>query len=234
MNRKEINQFDMLQSVDQFFTKNESIIHDKPSLVAAHTLLKSINDDIFSLNQKQSIKTTSETVVKGIQKKQMIQLIMKVTGGMAAHAAATDDVKLKMTATVSEWDLKNMRENDLVIKVKYIYDAALPLAAPLATWGVTQTDLDLLGADFAEFKQKTPDIRNMRVQITQATVTLKDKFDEGHSLLNDKIDLMMLPFKNLNPAFYGEYHSTRAVMGRAAGHKSKDTTVGDVTPTVIE
>lgn len=234
MNRKEINQFDMLQSVDQFLTKNESFIHNKPSLVTAHQQLQSINADIFELNQKQSISTTTETKVKGNQKKEMIQLIMKVTGAMAAHAASTDDVKLKMTATVSEWELKNMRENDLVIKVKYIYDAALPLAAALATWGVTQADLDLLSTDFAEFKQKTPDIRNMRVQSTQATATLKDKFDEGRALLNDKLDPMMLPFKTLNPAFYGEYHSTRAVMGRAAEHKSKDTTGGDITLTVTE
>lgn len=228
MNRNEINLFDMLQSVDEFLTQNASLIQNQPALVSAYTQLHSINEEIFNLNQRQSVSTTTETALKSNQKKEMIQILLKVAGAMAAHAAATDDIKLRLTVTLSEWELKNMRENDLVIKAKAIYDAALPLAAQIASWGVTQAELDLLGVDFTEFKQKTPDIRNMKVQSTQATATLKEKLDEGKTLLKEKIDAMMLPFKSSNPAFYGEYSNTRAIVGRAAGHGSKVTGSGEV------
>lgn len=228
MNRNEINLFDMLQSVDQFLTNNSTLIQNQPALVSAHTHLHNINEEIFYLNQRQAVGTTTETVLKANQKQEIIQIMLKVGGAMKAHAAATDDVKLKLSVSLSEWELKNMRENDLVIRAKAIYDTALPLATQLVSWGAAQTDLELLNTDFNEFKQKTPDIRNMKVQSTQATATLKEKLDEGKTLLKDKLDAMMLPFKSLNPAFYGEYQSARSIMERAAGHGSKDATGGDV------
>ena len=222
MNRKEINLTDMLLSVDEFLTKNATLIENKPAIVNVHTLLHSINEDIFNLNQRQAVSTTTETALKSFQKKEMIQILLKVARALAAHAAATDDIKLSLTVTLSEWELKNMRENDLVIKAKAIYDVALPLAAQIASWDVTQAELDMLGTDFTEFKHKTPGIRNMRVQSKQATTTLKEKLNEGKTLLKDKIDAMMLPFKSSKPAFYGEYKVARTIVERAAGHAGKE------------
>lgn len=228
MNRNEINLFDMLQSVDEFLTQNASLIQNQPALGSAHTRLHDINEEIFDLNQRQSVSTTTETALKSFKKKEMIQILLKVTGAMAAHAAATDDSKLRLTATLSEWELKNMRENDLVIKAKAIYDSALPLLDKLIPWGITQADLDLLGTDYAEFKQKTPENRNQRAQSTQATATLKEKLHEGKTLVKEKIDPMMLTFKVLNPSFHAEYVVASTIVDRAAGHGSKGTGSGDV------
>jgi len=222
MNRKEINQSDMLQSVDKHLTTNATLIQNQPALVSAHNRLKAIITDIFEYNQRQSAGTTTDTLVKNNQKRELIQVIMKVTGAMAAHAAATDDVKLKAAATVSESVLKGMRENDLVVKGNAIYTAAQPVAAALESWGVTAADLTLLGADLEGFKQKSPEIRNLQVQSTQATASLKDKLDEAKALLKDKIDPMMLPFKSLQPAFYAEYQNVRTIVDRAAGHNAGD------------
>ena len=57
----------------------------------------------------------------------------------------------------------------------------------------------------------------------QTTAILKEKLDEGKTLLKDKLDAMMLPFKSSNPAFYGEYTVARTIVDRAAGHGSKGT-----------
>jgi len=120
-----------------------------------------------------------------------------------------------------------MRENDLVVKAKTIYDAALPVVSSLATWGVTQADLDTLNADFTGFKQKTPAIRNIQVSSTQATANLKVKLKEGKTLLKETIDAMMLPYKNLNPVFYGQYLDARSIVERAAGHATKEAASKD-------
>ena len=108
---------------------------------------------------------------------------------------------------------------------------ALPLLDKLIPWGITQADLDLLGTDYAEFKQKTPENRNQRAQSTQATATLKEKLHEGKTLVKEKIDPMMLTFKVLNPSFYAEYVVASTIVDRAAGHGSKgnsgDLPVGD-------
>jgi len=227
MNRKEINLSDMMQSVDEFLTNNASLIQTQTPLVQAHTRLHAINSDIFLLNQQQAIDTKGDTVIKGNQKKELVQHLTKVAAATGAHAAAIADPKLKLTATVSDWELQNMRENDLVVKAKTIYDAALPVVSSLATWGVTQADLDTLNADFTGFKQKTPAIRNIQVSSTQATANLKVKLKEGKTLLKETIDAMMLPYKNLNPVFYGQYLDARSIVERAAGHATKEAASKD-------
>ena len=55
----------------------------------------------------------------------------------------------------------------------------------------------------------------------QATAILKEKLDEGKTLLKDKLDAMMLPFKSSNPAFYGEFKVARTIVDRAAGHANE-------------
>ena len=228
MNRKEINLSDMLQSVDQFLNKNVTQFQNQTALMLSHTQLHVINGEIFSLSQLQAVDTTVDTKLKGNQKTELIQVVMKVSAVLIAHAAATDNTKLKLSAGASEWELKNMRENDLVIKAKAIYDLALPLLDKLIPWGITQADLDLLGTDYAEFKQKTPENRNQRAQSTQATATLKEKLHEGKTLVKEKIDPMMLTFKALNPSFYAEFVVASTIVDRAAGHGSKGTGSGEL------
>ena len=224
MDRKEINLSDMLQSVDQFLSKNVTQFQHQAALVQAHIQLHGINDDIFTSSQVQAVDNTVDTKLKGNQKTELIELTMKVSAFLIAHAAASGDTKLKLSATVSEWDLKNMRENDLVIKAKAIYDLAFPLMELIIPWGMTQADLDLLGTDYAGFKQKTPDIHNQRGESTQATATLKEKLREGKALIKEKIDPMMQPFKVLNPTFYAGYVIASTIVDRAAGHATKDAT----------
>ena len=55
-----------------------------------------------------------------------------------------------------------------------------------------------------------------------------EKINEGKTLLKEKIDAMILPFKSSNPAFYGEYKVARTIVERAAGHGSKGTGGEDV------
>lgn len=227
MTRVEQNQFNMIKSVDQFFTNNQSHFSAHPAIVAAANKLKTLISDINSHSQVQAVSTKADTAIKAKAKSSLIDTLLKVAGGMAAHAATTGNTRLKMAADITPSELKKMPENELVIKIRATYEAALPLATELAPWGVTQADIDALNAGADEYTTKSPGIRNLKAKTVQATTNLKAKQDEANTHIKSILDAMMLPFKNLNPTLHGEYLNARVIVDLGGG---KSTAPVDVKP----
>ncbi len=218
MNRVEMNQFNMMLSLDQFFTNNQNLISSNPAIVAACTKLKSLIGDINSQSQVQAVSTKADSAVKADLKSSIIDTVLKVAAGMAAHAASTSDTRLKIAANITRSELKKMRDADLLIKTRATHEVALPLLEELAIWGVTKADVDALVSMADEYSTQSPDIRNLKVKTVQATTDLKTKIDETNTLIKSTLDPMMLPFKNLNPTFHGEYLNARTIIHSGGGH----------------
>ena len=216
MTRVELNQFNMMQSVDQFFTINQSLISSNPAIVTVANKLKSLIGDINAHSRVQAVSTKAESAIKADVRNSMIDNVLKVAAGISAHAADSGDTHLKMTADITHSELKKMRDADLVIKIRALYDAALPVAAALAVWGVTQADIDALNTGAGQYTAQSPGIRNLKAKTVQATTDLKVKFDEANALIKETLDPMMLPFKNLNPSLHGEYLNARTIIDRTA------------------
>ena len=223
-----MNHFNMFQSVDKFFTDNQSLISTNPAIVAAVNKLKTNIGSINSQSELQAVTTKADTAIKANSKKSIIDNMLKVTAAMAAHAATTADTRLKMTANVTQSELKVMRDADLLIKTHAIHNAALSIAAELAIWGITQSDIDALNTIANQYSEQSPEIRNIKAKTIQATANLKAIFDETNSLIKTTIDPMMLPFKNINSSFHGEYLNARAIIKLGGGHS---TTAADTKPT---
>ena len=218
MTTVEQNQFNMMQSVDKFFSNHQSQISNIPAIVAASNKLKSLIGDINSHSQVQAVSTKADSAIKADAKNSIIDNVLKVAAGMAAHAASTSDTRLKIAADITRSELKKMRDADLLIKIRAIHDAALPIVAELAIWGVTPSDVDALVSIADEYSTQSPGIRNLKAKTTQATINLKAKFDETNTLIKSTLDPMMLPFKNLNPTLHGEYLKARVIIDLGGGY----------------
>lgn len=217
MNKTQMNQFNMMKSVDQFFANHQSLVSTNPAIVAAVNKLKSLISDISSLSEVQALSTKADSAIKAELKKSLINTALKVAGGISAQAATTGDARLKLAADVTASELKNMRETDLLIKTHAIHDAALPIATELAVWGVALSDIDALNTIADEYSTQSPGIRNLVAKTEQATTDLKAKMKETNTLLKDTLDAMMLPFKTLQPSLYGEYLNARAIVDLGGG-----------------
>lgn len=218
MNRKEINLLDMIESVVEGLSNNQSLISDKPAIIAVVDKLKTNLLEINGLKSKQAASTKADTVVKSYKKSDLIANLLVVAAGVAAVGAEKNDVKLKMASDISESALKNMRESDLVIKGHELYEVAMTIVTELAKWSVTKEEIDDLGDSTDSYLGQNPTIRNIKAKSVQATAEIKDKLDESYSLIKDQLDAFMLPYKKINPTFYGEYQNTRVIIARAATH----------------
>ena len=218
MDRKELDLENMIESIVEVLDNNQSLISDKQSIVAVQTKLKANITDVKSLKQKQAISTKADYAIKGYKKGDMIANLLIVAAGVAAVGAEKNDVRLKLLGAVTESALKNMRESDLVIKGHEIYEAAMTIIPELLVWNVTQDEVDDLGDSTDSYLSQNPTIRNIKAKSTQATKEIKAKLNESYNLIKDPLDALMLPFKKINPTFYGEYQNTRLIISHAATH----------------
>jgi len=229
MTRKEINLLSMLKSIVQFYNENPLLISDKPALQAAVEKLKAYIAEVEALEQAQIKDSKADTALKGETKADLINAMLKVYAGVAAHGAATNDTRLKMAADVTERELKKMRGSDLIAEARALYELAVPIAPQLIIWHVMQADIEALDTNSAAFDAKDPAIKNIKARSAKATTDIKAKLNEAYDFTKDSLDAMMLPFKIVNPLAYGHYQNAREIIHLAGAHSKKKPT--DVTET---
>ena len=222
MNRKEINLLGMLESVVKGLDINEPLISDKPAIMAVKSRLKRNIVVIKGLKQKQAVGTKADTAIKNYKREDMTANLLNVAAGIAAVGAEKNDVRLKMTGAVKEPVIKDMRESDLVIRAHGVYETAMSIAPELVTWGISQDEIDDLGASSDSYLDQNQTIRNIKAKSVEATTEIKQKLNESYNLIKDPLDALMLPFKKINPTFYGEYLNTRLIIDRAATHQKAE------------
>lgn len=218
MSRKEINVLNMLKSVVQFFTENPALFSNKAALEAAIQKLKAHIAEIESLENSQISDTKADTALKAETKTNLINAMLIVFGGITAHAAATNDIRLRMAADVSKYELGKMRDHNLIVEARSTYELALPIANALLEWEVTQDHIDDIDTNSSAFNAKDPAIKIIKARSTQTTKEIRAKLDETNNFVKETLDAMMLPYKISKPTEYGQYQKARSVINIAGGH----------------
>lgn len=234
MNRKNLNSFNAIKSVEHFLTINEASLANKPPIVDVHIKLKTAISEIQANEQIQAADTSIETTLRGQSKKEVIAATLRVAAALLAVAAATSDTRLRMLADVSKTDLTRMRENNLSTKIKNIYQAAVDIAPELVMWGVSREDIESLDACNNKFMQKKPENRIIKIVGGQAKLQVNTKIAETSALIRNTLDLLMLPFKTINPTLHGEYVIARTIIHTAATHRRKKNEKKDENPAPAE
>jgi hypothetical protein len=223
MNRRELNSINMMRTVYQFLTIHQSSWINKPSINEAYVKLGANISEIETHSKIQATDVTVETTIKSQTKEKLTATTLRITEAMGAVATAKSDTRLKAMSDISENDLNHLREDNYVIKIQAIYQAAIAIAPELMTWEITQSDIESLNTGASTFKQHAPDNSNLKVLTIEATANIKARLSETSALLNDTLDPLMLPFKTLNPTLHAEYTIARRTVDRAATHSDKPT-----------
>jgi len=179
--------------------------------------------EIETHSQVQAIDVTVETAIKNQTKEKLTAATLRITEAMGAVATAKSDTRLKAMSDISENDLNHLREDNYVIKIQAIYQAAIAIAPELTTWEITQSDIESLNTGASTFKQHAPDNSNLKGSTIGATANIKAKLSETNVLLKNTLDPLMLPFKTLNPTLHKGYIIARRTVDRAATHSDQPT-----------
>jgi len=212
MNKTQINQKEMYETVVSFLDSNSALWSSIPKVgefknrfAAAVT---QINAAQYAQQEAQVYLGKNKTQVKST----VAQKADILNDGVEAFALVTGNDKLANQMTASYSDLNRMRNADFIPAVQAIVAAAEANMEVLqAEYGVTAEQVESLKTDLDAFLELNGQPRAYRVASVQATKDLELLFGEAKAAL-EQLDRVMSIFKRRDVNFYNGYQAARVVV----------------------
>ena len=182
-----------------------------PAVAVLGTQLDTKVNAILGLASKADTDITGYTVDKQVKRSNLKTKVLKLSGGIVAHTALTDDFKTneKCDATPSQIDY--MRDNDFYTYAKLVINEVTPIMAALTPYGIVAADLTAANTSANIYLTA---IQSPQVQINERSSSKKALnilFAETTALLDNKLDKLMGIFITTNPNLYDAYTGARAI-----------------------
>jgi hypothetical protein len=127
---------------------------------------------------------------------------------------------------VREMDNLGQGDTQIVTRCENVHAAATENLDSLDDeYGVTQAKLNALQQKIDAFRTVQPKPRRKRATASAATKQMRDCFRKADKIVQQKLDKLVVQFKESAPAFYNEYEAARKNVG-PAGRSSKDKKAG--------
>jgi len=180
---------------------------------------------IHEYRQIQETDTTGITVNKHNIESDLINAMIKVISGLIAYATVIEDYALLNSINYSQWNLKKTRDNILYDKAQLIYNKANPLATELATYLVTQPDIDAINTLSTDYLTAIPAKRAAVASSKTSTLNIKNAFKTIDNILKNKLDNLIILFQVSHPTFYQEYKAARIIIDLGVRHETEQTLI---------
>ncbi len=222
MNKRQENSKSTITSVQDVMEENVATVKGLPALDEAVTTLDSDVEALDGTVQDFNNVMKGKTSTKHDADSDLITAMHPIGRALRSLARKTKNNQLFEAVDVPESDLEKMRPADLIDKAKtYLTNANNNLAA-LASYNVTQEELDTLQAKIDAFDKSVKSQGGGMANKSTDVDLVKAGFQKIADDLED-IDDIMERVKEKYPAFYDAYHDARRVKALGMRHKKPPT-----------
>ncbi|MDR1458742.1 MAG: hypothetical protein LBI60_00785 [Bacteroidales bacterium] len=180
-----------------------------------------INNIRITEQEQEKNARKSASLEKGDYEGKLVNYSIKVANILYVYAFDNKLLSLLTEASVNKSNFYNEEGNKKLSLAKNIFQTANNIAPNLAPYGVTTELLDNLRKAILGYEENIVKPRDATVQQKKHTQSLKLLFATADSLLYDKLDKLIVLFKDSNQDFYNEYISARNIINTSLRHKKK-------------
>ena len=194
----------------QVATETSEIAALPARLTAFVTLIATIDE----LDRAQNIPTHGKVGDRNARLDELIDQTLELAGFALSHARDHGLRDLEEKVNVSAADFRRLRVTRRPGLAQQVHDAIVPIAAPLAGFGVTA---ETLAAHQAAIDTATAALSEPRATVAEkraATAGLVRAFAEADGLLEAHIDALLFPLRKTQPEFHARYRAAREVLAR--------------------
>jgi hypothetical protein len=160
--------------------------------------------------------------VKGSAVDRLAELGLKVAFPLYAHAFSTGDKHLLGTVNVNKSMFYVLQNQATLTLAKIIAESAKANREVLRNnYGISDADIAELDAVIAEFEKLMVAPSGEIIKRKGYTGSLRELFVETDSLIYDRLDKVMRPFKTSSPKFFNLYGNARNVINTAARRRKE-------------
>ncbi|MCG8409768.1 MAG: hypothetical protein MI739_00605 [Bacteroidales bacterium] len=213
MNRKNEQYLNMFLVTQSYLEEHISVWSSISRLVGYKKdfdeLLARIIDISNKSNNNIAITKRKENLQKTLANK-----AVKLSGAMQAYCSETNRIDLKKEISITKTKVLRAKDSELKPMISLLIDCSKKYLANLSDFGVTDAmiaDLQITLDDFNALIGKPRVILNNKYM--QLSI-LDELFGKANNLLKDKIDKIMVMFKDSENGFYEGYLRNRVIVNK--------------------
>jgi hypothetical protein len=210
----------MAQRVLDTTTSYAVVYGEVPPVVAAVADLKT---GIADIRETDKVLATVSVPISSLEKReaesQMIDSCVKVAKVLYVIGFSTGDKVLMSLLGMSPSRFYHRDNNTALTLALQIFDLAQAHASELADYGYTPETLAAIGTAIEAFQNLIVKPMETIGARKQKTTNLKQLFASLNSTLFDKLDNLIVLFKDSHPDFYNEYRTARNIIQTSVRHK---------------
>jgi hypothetical protein len=220
MNDRQNAKLNMAQRVSDTLTSYTGTFTNIPPMVLAATELSANIADIREAETAQdSVSVPVSTSEKREAEGRMIDRCVKVSNALYVIGFSTGDKSLIVLSSLSPASFYRLEDNAKLSLANKVYNQAMTQAAALADYGYDAAALEDIHTAIERYHSLIAQPMDTICLRKQKTTDLKHLFAKLDSILYDRLDKLMVLFKDSNPDFYGQYRTARNVIDTSARHK---------------
>ena len=229
MTANQNNKLNAYRAVDAVLEDHETTWQTLPAFATAVTEFRDVIPEIHGLAQVQS-NGVGAVPEKKAAFSVMVEDAVQIAAATHAYAVKEGDYELATRANYSRSDIVDGREAEVVNRCRDIHAAANENVAALGDYGVTATKLTKLKNKTDAFAGLQPKPRQRIAQRRAATDTLVRRFSTADGILGNRLDKLVLQFRDSAPDFFTEYRTARSIVDNPGGRRTNGDVETNGTP----
>lgn len=185
------------------------------SAIAIMLIYKNECDELISRITEKSETAKSFMGVSDHKKKTKSAIALKassLSGIIQAYAYGNNNTDLANSVKAARTEIERMKEQDLDAFIRNIVKIARERLKELGDYGVSENMLTELLTSLEEFNALIGKPRSIRNSKFVTLETIEQLFEECNNLFKNKIDKVMLMFRDSKPEFYSSYERARTIV----------------------
>ena len=211
MEKNQLDQFDMLQNVENLFNDNPTLWAGNVPVTNAKTGLSSRVADIAAQYAIQLIVTTGAAKNKENARKKLEKEMFVVSSAVCNYANGINDELLYDKCYVAKSTLSDLHADTLTGRCADLVLDANNVIASLLPYGITAATITTLTASSVAFSGLKQDPQNAIDTRKKATQKIAELLPEAMSFMERNMDTAMVSLEASEETFYGIYQNARAI-----------------------
>lgn len=220
MTDSENNKYRMYLSTEKMLDENRAVWEGMAAMVEAKTIFSSNLIAISEYSAQREADGSGQTIVKGQNREDLENMILKMVGGMIGYTTSADLVAVRKTINYTPTRLNRAKDNELYDIATSLLEVATPYKTELVPFLIEDRDFETLDNLRNTFKNSIPAKRLVDGANTAAMKAMKLLFKETDMLLKEKIDNLLLTYRVPEPLFFTKYRAARVILDLGHGKRS--------------
>lgn len=160
---------------------------------------------------KEDKDSSGKTGDKSAAREALLDALLPVMCNLHSYALDNNDNVLLSKVEKSEWEVRKVRDQDLVDTATNIHDAAVPITSKLVDYLITDVVLADIQSKIDTFSGLLGEQSSGGAAHTGSRASMPTLFKQADDLLEKHIDNNMVSMRKSEPEFYNQYLSARQI-----------------------